>query len=155
MRGIPTEANMSCTTYNPRGTANGTCIRKPTSCDTCFAEVEDRDGGHAAKSVRSFQRSCGANVTVSASVPTIKTNTSSRVSQFMILLSDKRGESDALRSSSRRNKSNTSDCPTRRQRRPSSHKLDLDQNTVVDVVPHETFTPGVVPRARHRLTTLW
>ena len=54
-----------------------TFVRKPTSFDTCFAEDDAQDGGHAAISSRSLRRLCGGSVTVRASVSMIHPNTSS------------------------------------------------------------------------------
>ena len=106
---------------NPGRTANEICMRKPTSLDTCLAEAEARDGGHSPRSERSLRRLRGGNVTFNASVSMIQPNTSRCVSQFVILLVDKRGGSDTPRSPNKRKWSDANDCTALKQRRPSGY----------------------------------
>ena len=92
-----------------------------------------------------------SNVTVNASVSMIQPNTSRRVSQSVILLVDKRGGSDTPRSPNKRKM-------VRRQRlhRPQATAIirspqHLDENTIIDVVPHEV-APGIAAPTRDRAT---
>ena len=90
---------MRCTKNDPGRKANEMCMRKPTSCDTCFAEADAGDGGHSERITRSLSRLGDGKVTVSDSVSMNQPNTSRRVSQSVIFL---RGGSEAPRLSNRR-----------------------------------------------------
>ena len=105
----------------PGRTARETCIRKPTSCDTCFAEAVVRDEVHSARRFCSLRRLWNGNGTVGASVSMIQPNTYSCVSQSVISLADRRGGSETPRSPNKRKWSDASDWTARKQRRPSGH----------------------------------
>ena len=68
MRGIPTEANKWLTKKHPGHAAKETCMRKPTSCDTCFAGADARDEGRPTRILCILGRLWGGNETVSTSV---------------------------------------------------------------------------------------
>ena len=136
MRGIPTEADKRLTNKRPGRTAKETCVRKPTSCDTCLAEGDARDVGHSARILCSLRRLWDGNVAVSASGSMIHPNTRSCVSQVIVFLADKRGASKTSRSPNKRKWSDTSDCTARKQRRPSDCHCNFDENAIVYVVPH-------------------
>ena len=93
-----------------------------------------------------------ANVTVNTSVSMIQPNTSRRVSQSVSLLVDKREGPDTPRSPNK-----TKMVRRQRLHRPQATGTirppqQVDENTIIDVVPHEEVAPGIAAPTMDRAT---